>query len=85
MGGTDACPWCHTPIPIRSGRGRPRIWCSTRCKNICAKLGGPAGAADHLERSARLNDSAAEAFDSASCRARAAELRAAAERLRRLV
>jgi len=26
------CPRCGEPVPERHGRGRPRRWCSTRCR-----------------------------------------------------
>ncbi|NKS78110.1 hypothetical protein GS539_20210 [Rhodococcus hoagii] len=26
------CPWCQTPVPAQSGRGRPRVWCSDQCR-----------------------------------------------------
>ncbi|BCN66511.1 hypothetical protein RE9431_49660 (plasmid) [Prescottella equi] len=26
------CPWCQTPVPTHSGRGRPRVWCSDQCR-----------------------------------------------------
>ncbi|WP_137726462.1 hypothetical protein [Prescottella subtropica] len=26
------CPWCRRPVPARSGRGRPRVWCSDQCR-----------------------------------------------------
>lgn len=26
------CPWCQTPVPAHSGRGRPRVWCSDQCR-----------------------------------------------------
>ena len=26
------CPWCRTPVPAHTGRGRPRIWCGDQCR-----------------------------------------------------
>lgn len=26
------CPWCQTPVPPHTGRGRPRVWCSDQCR-----------------------------------------------------
>jgi len=27
------CPRCGAPVPQRAGRGRPRRWCSDRCRS----------------------------------------------------
>ncbi|WP_372447423.1 HNH endonuclease [Pseudonocardia parietis] len=28
------CRGCGAPLPARQGRGRPRVWCSSRCKSV---------------------------------------------------
>ena len=31
-GESDRCRWCRRPLPERSGPGRPRVFCSQRCR-----------------------------------------------------
>ena len=38
------CPACSEPV-VASGRGRPPLWCSGRCRRWVSGLGGPRGAA----------------------------------------
>lgn len=31
---TSTCKLCGNPLPPRKGRGRPRVYCSDRCRNL---------------------------------------------------
>jgi len=35
-----ATPGCETQLPPPSGRGRPRLYCSTKCRSTTAVRGG---------------------------------------------
>ena len=41
-GRTKVCatPGCHEQLPPQSGRGRPRLYCSTRCRSTGSVRGG---------------------------------------------
>jgi hypothetical protein len=35
-----AAPQCHEPLPAPSGRGRPRLYCSPKCRTSTSSQGG---------------------------------------------
>jgi hypothetical protein len=70
------CPRCGAPVPQRPGRGRPRRWCSARCRKAetarrarqrwreqrVAELTGEPGGGDLNDLNACTMDELAEAL-----------------------
>jgi hypothetical protein len=78
------CPACLAPMPPRSGTGRPRVWCSGRCRRLISSLGGPVEAADYYAGQARWFEALEGIWESPKAGETAKEHRRRARLLRRL-